>query len=492
VCTDADKVTLWNTLRQRDLSCFSDWLNAQAIDQAAALAGVALGTGPLQLGTLAWLGLASALHTTKSFAGVLGLVLKLLQDEPQWQTSPLAALQRRGCQQAQRQQRHKHDPRGTNPGVISEEAFVQARQRVPWNFWVALLVVLTTRFEQDHGERLRWKRFRLLALDGTTVNLGNWQRLTSYFGSASRGKGRRQTQARLVMLQAPLVRLPWRYEITPLAEAEKTVAARLLAQAQPDDLVLMDRGFWSYALFAPLAERGAFFALRQIAQARLHTLRRLGPQDRLVHYRPAHWRKAWTEAGWPRALTLRVIDYQIRGFRPSAVVTNVLEPQKVSAAEWVRLTTADEAGRVVEPGLYHRRWDIETTFRELKVTQGMEGSLRGRTPAAIRYEIAGHVLLYLLLRWLIVAAAESADEADPLRLSFKGALQELQDMRQSLLQAPATHVRGVLLPRLLERIASHRVPPRPGRHYPRPNDTRAKNKGKGRYQKASKIGSAGT
>ena len=489
---DASKVSLWNELRERDLKVFARWLNPQTIDQAACLAGVAAGTGPLQLGTLVWLSLGSALHTTKNFAGVMGLVLKLVHDDSQWSGSGLAALQRRGQQQARAERRSKHDPRGTDPGTISEEAFVQARKKMPWSFWVMLLVILTAGFEKAHGDSTRWKNFRLLALDGTTINLENWRRLTDHFGTASCGKGRRKTQARMVMLQLPLVRMPWRYELTPLKEAEKTVAARLLAELRHKDLVLMDRGFWSYALFAQIAERQAFFAIRQIAQAHLTTLRRLGPHDRLVRYRPSHWRKDWAERGWSREMTLRVIKYQVRGFRASAVVTNLLNPQIVPAADWVRLATVDDAGRVVEPGLYHRRWDIETTFRELKVTQGMQQSLRSRTPEGIRYEVAGHVLLYLLVRWLIVEAAVEVAEEDPLRLSFKGALEELQDMRQTLLHAPAEHVRRVLLPRLLQRIASHRVPLRPGRHYPRPKDTQSKNKGKGRFQKPSKIGAART
>lgn len=127
-------------------------------------------------------------------------------------------------------------------------------------------------------------------------------------------------------------------------------------------------------------------------------------------------------------------------------------------------------------GLYHRRWEIETTFKELKVTQGMEGSLRGRTPEAIRYEIAGHVLLYLLIRWLIVEAAVEHGIEDPLRLSFKESLEELKDMRQSLLTATPQRVAEVLLPRLLERIAEHLVPLRPGRHYPRPKDSYARHR----------------
>src|SRR6266852_2454466 len=217
----------------------------------------------------------------------------------------------------------------------------------------------------------------------------------------------------------------------------------------------------------------AFFAIRQVAKVRLETVKKLGYKDRLVRYQPRDPKKKWR--GLPASLPLRVIDYQIKGFRPSALVTSVLEPRLITRQEWIQLATVDEAGRVLDkPGLYHRRWEIETTFRELKVTQGMEGSLRGRTPDTIYYEIAGHVMLYLLVRWLIVEAAVEHGVEDPLRLSFKGALEELKDMHQSLMTATPERVQAVLLPRLLERIAQHLVPLRPGRHYPRPKDAYAR------------------
>jgi len=158
-------------------------------------------------------------------------------------------------------------------------------------------------------------------------------------------------------------------------------------------------------------------------------------------------------------------------------VTNVLDPKNVSRQDWVRLATETEPGdERLGIGLYHRRWEIETTFRELKITQGMQANLRGRTPETIYYEIAGHVLLYLLVRWLIVEAAVEHGIDDPLRISFKEALEELKDMRQSLITATPARVNEVLLPRLLERIAAHLVPLRPGRHFPRPTDTYARNR----------------
>ena len=237
--------TVWDQLRQRDLKAFAQLLPTSTIGQAARQAGVALGKGPLPLGNLVWLALASAWHGSKSFAEVLGLVLKLLRDQSAWAGSERAAAQRRGRQPARRQRRHKHDPRGGDPTCLSEEAFVQARRRMPGSFWVALIVRLTDTFEQPHGDRVRWKQFRLLALDGTTIQLESWRRLTDYFGSAGNGRGRARTQARMVMVPSPLVRLPWRYELTPLAEGERTVAGRLLTGLRADDLVRMDRGFCS-------------------------------------------------------------------------------------------------------------------------------------------------------------------------------------------------------------------------------------------------------
>jgi hypothetical protein len=485
MCSDSLQGTVWDQLRQRDLQALARFLPATTVLQAARQAGTAVGKGPLHLVNLVWLALASALQGGKSFAEVLGLVLKLLQDAPAWSASELADAQRQGQRQARTQPRSKHDPRGQDPTRLSEEAFVQARRKVPWSFWVALLMLLTDTFATQHDARVRWKKFRLLALDGTTLTLANWSRLTEHFGSARNGRGSVRTQARLVMLQYPLVRVPWRYELTPLAEGERTVASRLLAGLRADDLVLMDRGFWRYGAFWKIDNQHAFFAIRKVAQVKWRRVRRLDRGDYLVRWQPRDQKKKWRDL--PPSLLLRYLPYQLPGFRPSGVVTNVLDPQAVSREDWTRLAVADDAGRVLEPGLYHRRWEIETTFRELKVTQGLEAGLRCRTPEGLRYEVAGHVLLYLLVRWLIVEAADQAGLDDPLRLSFKAALEELADMRASLVLAEAPHVRRVLLPRLLERIASHRVPNRPGRHFARPRDTKPKNKGKGRYRKASKV-----
>src|SRR5690606_1280968 len=111
---------------------------------------------------------------------------------------------------------------------------------MPWSYWIALIMILAEDFENQHPNSVRFKDYRLLALDGSCIDLDGWKPLANHFGRAKNGSSRGRTQARMVMLLFPLTRIALRYELTPLAEGERTVATRLLRGLRPKDLVLMD------------------------------------------------------------------------------------------------------------------------------------------------------------------------------------------------------------------------------------------------------------
>jgi transposase len=483
--TDELRKSVWEDIRQRELATFASILTPQVLRLAAERAEVRIGRGVLNTLTLLWLALSSALHPGLNFCRVLHLTMKLLADMgelPQRRRMVRTGHRggRRGGKRGKRRlgRRSRHDPRTSDPTALSEEAFVQARRLLPQRYWVALILLLGEIFEQRHGELVRFNGFGLLALDGTCITLPR-QELGKHFGYARNRKGRRAVpQARLVMLQLPLVRLPWRYELTPKTQGESTVAARLLKELRRDDLVLMDRGFFHFNLFQQIEQSGACFAIRRIKRLRLRTIKSLGHKDQLVTWKPAARR--WGGA----SMKLRMIGYQIKGFRASWIVTNVLDPRRISRQEFVGLADSQAWQSEQEAGLYHRRWEIETTFRELKRVQQMH-KLRGRTPATIEFEVAGHVLLYLLVRWLMVEAAKRAGKP-VLRLSFTEALAEVHRTAGALPICPRRRWPN-LLRRMLDRIASHQVPWRPGRHYPRPNDGKIRCTGAGHQLLPSKL-----
>lgn len=487
--TDEHRAIVWDQLREQDSKALGQLLSFDVLRQAAERVGVAVGRGPLNVINLVWLGILGALHTAKNFADVLKLTLKLLSDQEGFLQTPLGRQTRPQRQRRSRKKgkckkgnRSRHDPRKEEV-TVSEEAYVKARRLMPPGYWLSLILLLHERFEAEHRDSCCWKGFRLLALDGTCIDLKNWSALRQHYGTSHKGRGRQKTQARMVMLQLPLVRLPYAYELAPLALGETTLALRLLGHLRRNDLVLIDRGFFSYGLLARIQQRGAYFGIRLKKGVSLKRLRSLGDKDQLVSWKPKRVRQKAKDL--PEALQLRLIRYQIRGFRASAILTNATDPGRISREDWVRVVTQSAVGRPLQPGLYHRRWEIETTFHELKVTQGLEGKLRSRTPASLEYEIVAHVVLYLLVRWLMVEAAKKHGH-DPLRLSFVHAQRELMNMKQSLLTASPSWAR-VLLQRLLKEIASHLVPHRPGRHYPRPMDGKVKDRGRGQKQAPAKL-----
>jgi len=462
---DRTRCQVWDQIRQHDFRFLGRFLTPPLLRQAAHRAGLAIGRHPLHLVNLVWLGLLAALHPSKNFTDILTLTLKLLRDHEGFDHTPLGRASRRS--RPRRGRRATHDPRRDDPTQVSEEAFTKARRLMPLAYWTALLVLLGERFEAAHGPCQRWCGLRLLALDGTCLALDHWPKLRTHYGTAKNAHGCQTVQARMTLLQFPLTRLPYAYEVGPLAVGEVTMARHLVPRLQANDLVLFDRGFFSYGLFWQVQRQDAFFAVRWRRGIRVRRLRRLGPGDDWVRWQPKDSRGQWRREGWPRAIDLRRIRYHVPGFRPDALLTNLTDPQRVSRSDWVGLAAGSEVGRPLQSSVYRRRWEIETTFAELKVRQGLEGGLRSRTPAGVEYEIASHVIVYLLVRWLIVEAATAQGLPDPLRLSFVEALRELLDVWEALLTSRACWATQVLIPRLLERVAQHVVPDRPGRSFPR-------------------------
>lgn len=164
--TDEHRSEVWDQIRQYDLRAFAKLLTPEVLLEAAQRASVKVSKGPLHVLNLVWLGIASALHDSKSLADVLVLTLKLISDTEGFASTPVDKVQKNGRRRRIRKKRSRHDPRRHDPTQLTEESFCKARRHMPWRYWLALMVVLVERFEAAHGECVRWKGFRLLALDG--------------------------------------------------------------------------------------------------------------------------------------------------------------------------------------------------------------------------------------------------------------------------------------------------------------------------------------
>jgi hypothetical protein len=205
---DKKRAEVQDEIRRRDQAVFAHILTADLFFQAARLSRLPLVRSPLNLVNLVWLAVRAARNPDLCFADILQLSLKTLHDHESFPGSRLGQLLGRRKQPRPKQSRH--DPRKGPGEPVSEVAFARARQRMPSEFWVALFLLLAERFEGLYADVLRWRRFRLLALDGTELLLPDWPALRAHFGTASNSSGSHGAQARLCCCSSP-----WRGCPTP-------------------------------------------------------------------------------------------------------------------------------------------------------------------------------------------------------------------------------------------------------------------------------------
>lgn len=233
----------------------------------------------------------------------------------------------------------------------------------------------------------------------------------------------------------------------------------LHASLERDDVVLADRFYCSYWEVALLLGRGIDVVMRlhQRRAVNLQCGRRLGREDHVVAW-PKPKRPAWmdeaTYAVLPATVEMRELRVRVlqRGFRTRVVLvaTTLLD---------ATVFTKEELA-----GLYRARWHAELDLRSIKQTMQMD-VLRCKTPAMVRKEIWGHLLVYNLLR-AAMAQAALGHGVVPRQVSLQGARQTLAAFHSQLEPLSSTR-RECIVQIVLSAIAKHRVGTRPDRFEPR-------------------------
>src|SRR3990172_8253388 len=356
---------------------------------------------------------------------------------------------------------------------VTEEAFCQARADLPLRFWRSLWANLRQRYESKFGAEMLWKGFfRVLAADGSDVNLPIHPQLVEFFGRPKNGAGYAPAPpGPLLGLCSVFTGFCVAFRFLRLRFSEHVGLRHLIRVLRPNDLLLTDRGLFSYVALWHIRSRKAHFLMRisnQIAGL-AERIQRLGSHEWMVRLCPsADCRRRWP--GLPAEFTARLIRYQIRGFRPSWLLTSLRSGKVASRTELVEL--------------YHRRWAIETIWREWKHGLDIQ-NLRSKTPAGIFKEVHAQLLLSNLVRWVMTEATAGTPQC-PLDLSFLTALTLVKNTISILIWAPA-QLRLPLYQQLLADIRAAQIRKRPGRSYPRPADGKIRSKGHGKYQLPARL-----
>jgi hypothetical protein len=250
---------------------------------------------------------------------------------------------------------------------------------------------------------------RLVAIDGTCLDVADTAENVEHFGRPGVNKGEQAAfpMARVVALAECSTHAIFDAVIGPYSSSETRLAGTLLARLAPGMLLLADRGFYGFHQFQAARATGADLLWRVSATVKPRHQAALADGSWLAEITPSG-----NEGRKAVPVTVRVIDYQVADGRDHderyRLFTTLLDPQ--------------EAPAVTLAAAYVERWEIESTFDELKTHQrGPKTVLRSKSPELVHQEIWGHLCCHYAIRTLMWEAAEAA-EADPDRVSFVAAL----------------------------------------------------------------------
>jgi len=299
---------------------------------------------------------------------------------------------------------------GEDPVVLpSKSAIFQARARLGTEPVAALFERVAVPLAEVGAPDCWLAGRRLVAIDGTCLDVADTPENTARFGRPGVNKGEQAAfpQARLVAVAECGTHAMFDAVVGAYTTGENTLARELIDRLTPGMLVLADRGFCGFPLWKRAVATGADLLWRAMANMKPRYLETLTDGSWL-----AELRASGNAGRHGEPLTIRVIDYTIDDGRPNEqsyrLFTTILDPDDASAVD---LAVA-----------YAQRWEIEGVFDELKTHQrGARMVLRSKSPDLVLQEIWGHLCCHYAIRTLMWEAADHA-HVDPDRVSFVAAL----------------------------------------------------------------------
>lgn len=294
---------------------------------------------------------------------------------------------------------------GAEVKVAGKSGISQARTRLGWEPLRHLHDELVGPIARKQTKGAWYRRWRLVSLDGSTLDVADTADNERAFGRPGASRGRSAyPQLRLVSLVENGTHVLFGTQCGAYGDSEVRLTEPLLAWLRPGMLCLADRNFFSFDLWNKVQVRGGDLLWRVKKNLRLPCEKRLADGSYLsTIYRSDKDRRQRRDG-----VVVRVIEYRLDGVAGAEpiyrLLTTILDPVPASAEELA--------------ALYHERWEIETALDELKThLRGAKIVLRSKTPDLVRQEFYGLLMTHFAVRGLMHEAALQAGE-DPDRLSF--------------------------------------------------------------------------
>ncbi len=336
--------------------------------------------------------------------------------------------------------------------IVTKSAFTQARKKLKHEAFIELNEVQVDYFYQ-HFEYETWHGFRLLAVDGSTSELPNSVEIIEHFGLWGLSPVARVSQMFDVLNGITVDAL-----IGPKASGEREYAARHFEKIGPGDLILTDRGYPAFWLFALIRAQEADFCARMPlgVWGVVDEFVKTGLAEQIVELTPTNQASAdCQERGLSIApLKVRLIRIELVTGELEILATSLLDPIAYPHALF--------------EDLYHNRWPVEESYKVVKCRAEVE-RFSGETKPAIYQDFHAKIFTVNLTAIMAhpaqkVVKEQSQNKLYTYQINFTQALSKMKDTVVLLFQRSAL---AHILDRLWQVMIKTIEPIRPGRKYSR-------------------------
>ncbi len=363
--------------------------------------------------------------------------------------------------------------------TVSKGAYTQARANIKYTAFTELATDIRDKFYAEYDYKT-FKGYRLLAVDGSMVTIPSNKETQKEFGTIKvsnqyRDKDKNISQARASLLYDVLNDIIIDAVIADSKTHEMKIAINEHLQwSRKDDLVIFDRGYPSYELFARfIHQTPADFLVRvKSTTYKKHTQalfnKDSGVKDIVVTLTPStkEAKELCEQKKLPKSIKVRFIQVVLDNGEVEVLATSVLDQQQINTEDFKTL--------------YFKRWRIETYYDIMKNRLSLE-NFTGTTALSIKQDF------YATMFISNIEAVISYELNEELRNEKKDrrrkytqkvnksvSFNTIKNHAFELLYLPDKEI-DKILNKIYQQLRTNKVAIRPNRHYDRPSEREGKN-----------------
>jgi hypothetical protein len=239
---------------------------------------------------------------------------------------------------------------------ISASAFSQARSKFRHTAFIELHEKCIVDIMYNDGDYEKFKGYRLIALDGSTLKLPNTAETRKHFGIIKYVNGKKtremnRVEAKMTVFYDVLNRIPISAKLSAGRTNDIKASKVHLDILKAKDIVIADRAFGSYRFFEEIQAKGADFIVRckNKTFSKYHQLDKSKSVDTTVSINPIGYVRKGTTV---ESIQVRFIEVNLPNGEIEILATSLLDTKRFPTSDFKEL--------------YRKRWGIETYFQVLK------------------------------------------------------------------------------------------------------------------------------